>query len=393
MLRRAGIIYTDTLKGYKYAYLVLKEELLGFFKFSIEAAAGHARAGRLSTLHGEIETPCFMPVGTRATVKTLSPRDLTEVGAQVILANAYHLYFRPGVEAVAAAGGLHRFMSWEGPLLTDSGGFQVFSLARTAKINGDGVEFSSLYDGSRHFFTPELSTGVQERLGADIIMCFDECVPSGVERHYLKEAVERTAAWAERCKQVHTREDQLLMGIIQGGTDLKLRSESVEKTLAIGFGGYAIGGLSVGEERPATIETMSHTAALLPDERLRYFMGLGDPAGVLEAIACGIDMFDCVLPTRIARNGGAFTGEGRLNLKNAGFAASDEPLQPGCACYACKNFSRAYIRHLVTQKEILGLHLLSLHNVTFLLDLTRRARQAIIDGCFNDFKSATPIAY
>ena len=252
---RAGIIYTNKFNDFNDEALWFTGGALGFFKFNIEASEGRARAGRLSTPHGDMETPCFMPVGTRATVKTLSPRDLSEAGAQVILANAYHLYFRPGVEAVAAAGGLHRFMSWEGPLLTDSGGFQVFSLARTAKINGDGVEFSSLYDGSRHFFTPELSTGVQERLGADIIMCFDECVPSGVERHYLKEAVERTAAWAERCKQVHTREDQLLMGIIQGGTDLKLRSESVEKTLAIGFGGYAIGGLSVGEERPATIDS------------------------------------------------------------------------------------------------------------------------------------------
>lgn len=363
------------------------------FDFRIEASAAGARAAVLSTPHGDIETPCFMPVGTRATVKTLSPRDLSEAGARVILANAYHLYFRPGVDTVAAAGGLHRFMSWPGPLLTDSGGFQVFSLGSTAKINGDGVEFKSLYDGSSHFFTPELATRVQERLGGDIIMCFDECVPAGASRSYLKEAVGRTADWAARCRRAHTRDDQLLMGIIQGGTDLELRRESVERTLELDFGGYAIGGLSVGEERPATLETMSHTAGLLPAGRPRYFMGMGDPAGMMDAVAAGIDMFDCVLPTRVARNGGAFTSEGRLNLRNAGLAVQDQPLQPDCTCYACQNFSRAYIRHLVTQKEILGLHLLSLHNITFLLDLTRGAREAIIDGRFEEFRSAAPTAY
>lgn len=365
--------------------------MTGIFTFDIKAEEGRARAGLLSTPHGDIETPCFMPVGTRATVKTLSPRDLSEAGAQVILANAYHLYFRPGAGVVAATG-LHRFMSWPGPLLTDSGGFQVFSLGETARITGDGVEFQSLYDGSRHFFTPELAIEVQERLGADIIMCFDECAPGDAKPAYLKEAVDRTAAWAARCKQAHGRDDQLLMGIIQGGIDRELRRESVARTLALDFGGYAIGGLSVGEERRATMATMSYTAGLLPRDRPRYFMGLGDPAGMMDAVAAGIDMFDCVLPTRMARSGAALTSGGRLNLRNAGFAREEGPLEPGCGCYACRDFSRAYIRHLVTQREILGLHLLSLHNVTFLLDLTRQARQAIIDGCFEEFKSTVPEA-
>jgi len=360
------------------------------FEFKIEAESGGARAGVLSTPHGAVKTPCFMPVGTRATVKTLSPRDLEEAGAGIILANAYHLYFRPGAEIIASAGGLHRFMSWDGPILTDSGGFQVFSLGDTAKIHNDGVSFRSLYDGSEHFFTPESATRLQEQLGADIIMCFDECVPAGAGRDYLVESVKRTADWAARCREAQSREDQLLMGIVQGGVDLELRRESADRTLELDFGGYAIGGLSVGEERPRTLEAMRFTAELLPWGRPRYFMGLGDPDGVLDAIAAGIDMFDCVLPTRTARNGRAYTSEGQLNLRNAAFAEADGPLEPGCGCYACSTFSRAYLRHLITQKEILGLHLLSLHNVTFLLDLVRRARAAIIAGRFAEFLSTDP---
>lgn len=363
------------------------------FRFGVSATDGAARTGVLRTPHGNVETPCFMPVGTRATVKTLSSRDLEETGAQIVLSNAYHLYFRPGAELVERLGGLHAFMSWNGPILTDSGGFQVFSLGQTASITGDGVEFRSLYDGSSHFFTPELAIRIQEQLGADIIMCFDECAPAGADRTYLKEAVRRTADWAQRCRQAHRREDQLLMGIIQGGTDPVLRRESVERTLQIDFGGYAIGGLSVGEERSQTIETMELTAEMLPAGRPRYFMGLGDPRGVLEAIAAGVDMFDSVLPTRVARNGGAFTSEGRLNLRNAAFAEAGGPLEPGCRCYACRNYSRAYIRHLVTQKEILGLHLLTLHNVTFLLDLVRRAREAIQAGAFSEFVTGAPVSY
>ncbi|MDO8735760.1 MAG: tRNA guanosine(34) transglycosylase Tgt [Thermoleophilia bacterium] len=365
----------------------------GHFNFRIEASEGDARAGVLSTPHGDVETPCFMPVGTRATVKTLSPRDLLEADAGIILANAYHLYFRPGADVVAAMGGLHKFMGWDRPILTDSGGFQVFSLGGeggTAKVTADGVSFKSHYDGSSHFFTPESAIRLQEELGADIIMCFDECVPAGAERGYLEESVRRTADWAARCHAAHTREDQLLMGIVQGGIDLELRRESVSRTLELDFGGYAIGGLSVGEERPATLETMQFTAALLPRERPRYFMGLGDPAGIVDAIAAGIDMFDCVLPTREARNARAYTSAGRLNLRNAVHTRDDSPLDPECGCYCCRTFSRAYLRHLLTQKEILGLHLLSLHNVTFLLDLARRARKAILEGRFSEFRAVAP---
>lgn len=363
------------------------------FEFMIEAGDGEARAGLLKTPHGDIETPCFMPVGTKATVKTLSPADLKEAGAQIILANAYHLYYRPGGEIVKSQGGLHRFMSWDRPILTDSGGFQVFSLGATALVKDGGVEFRSVYDGSTHFFTPEMATRLQEDLGADIIMCFDECVPAGAEKAYLKESVERTAEWAARCRKAHTRKDQLLMGIVQGGVDLGLRRESAERTIDLDFGGYAIGGLSVGEERGRMLETMSYTASLLPRERPRYFMGLGDPGGVLDAIEAGIDMFDCVLPTRDARNGGALTSEGRLNMRNAAHADDGRPLEKGCGCYACRNFSRAYVRHLVTQKEILGLHLLSLHNVFFLLDLAGKARQAIKEGRFQEFKADAPRTY
>jgi len=363
------------------------------FNLKIEHTDGTARAAVLSTPHGDVQTPCFMPVGTQATVKALSPRDLVEAGAGIVLANAYHLYFRPGAEAIAALGGLHRFMSWERPILTDSGGFQVFSLGGTAKIMDDGVEFKSLYDGAKHFFTPELATEIQEKLGADIIMCFDECAPTGAGREYLEVSVGRTVRWAARCRKAHSRDDQLLMGIIQGGIDNSLRRESAMRTVELDFGGYAIGGLSVGEERGAMLETMSFTAELLPVEKPRYFMGLGDPAGIIDAIAAGIDMFDCVLPTRVARNAGAFTSEGRLNLRNAAFAGQDSPLEPGCRCYACTNFSRAYLRHLVTQKEILGLHLLSLHNLTFLLDLTRQARGAIAAGSFEEFRKSVPSGY
>ncbi len=363
------------------------------FSFSIEADDGGARAGLLETPHGPVRTPCFMPVGTQATVKTMTPRELEELGAQVILANAYHLYFRPGAEAVARHGGLHRFMSWERPILTDSGGFQVFSLGDTARISGDGVRFKSLYDGSEHLFTPELAIEVQEQLGADIIMCFDECAPAGADRDYLRRAVRRTAEWAARCRRAHSRRDQLLMGIVQGGIDHGLRRESVARTLELDFGGYAIGGLSVGEERGAMLETMAYTASLLPRDRPRYFMGLGDPAGILDAIAAGIDMFDCVLPTRDARNGGALTSAGRINMRNAAHAEDDGPLEPGCGCYACSNFSRAYIRHLVTQKEILGLHLLSLHNLAYLLDLAEQAREAVVEGRFREFRKQAPAAY
>ncbi len=363
---------------------------MSLFDFMIAAGAGDARAGVLVTPHGDIETPCFMPVGTRATVRTLSPRDLSGAGAQVVLANAYHLFFRPGADTVAGLGGLHAFMSWDGPLLTDSGGYQVFSLGASARVSSGGVEFKSVYDGSRHFFTPELSVSVQERLGADIIMCLDQCPGADASPGELRQAVGRTADWAARCRARHRRQDQLLMGIVQGGTNEKLRRESAQRTIETGFGGYAIGGLSVGEERSAMLEALALTAGLLPADRPRYFMGLGDPAGIMAAIAAGVDMFDCVLPTRLARHGTAFTSAGRLNMRGAALARQDGPIDAGCRCYACRSFSRAYIRHLVTLKEILGLHLLSLHNVTFLLDLTRKAREAIMQGRFSDFMKSAP---
>jgi queuine tRNA-ribosyltransferase len=356
--------------------------------FTLEANDGSARAGRLTTAHGVIETPVFMPVGTRATVKAVDPRELEQLGAEVILGNTYHLHFRPGAELIEALGGLHRFMGWDRALLTDSGGFQVFSLADTRRIDADGVTFRSVYDGSVARFTPELSMAVQASLGSDIAMAFDECPPAGVTRAELEAAVERTARWAERCVVAPGPDGQLRFGIVQGGIDRELRARSAGQLTGLPFDGYAIGGLSVGEEREEMFDVTASTAALLPPERPRYFMGIGDPEGVLRVIGSGVDMFDCVLPTRLGRTGSATTWEGRLNLRNARFARDDGPLQEGCPCPACVRFSRAYIRHLVTQDELLGLRLLTLHNLHFLLELCREARRAIIDRRFRAFSEA-----
>ena len=353
--------------------------------FTLDAQEGLARAGRLTTAHGVVETPVFMPVGTRATVKAVDPRELEQLGAQVILGNTYHLYFRPGAELVEELGGLHRFMGWERSLLTDSGGFQVFSLAETRKIDEDGVTFRSVYDGSPARFTPELAMAVQASLGSDIAMAFDECPPAGAPRADLERAVERTARWAERCVAAPRPGGQLRFGIVQGGTDRELRARSAGHLTGLPFEGYAIGGLSVGEERELMFDVTASTAALLPLERPRYFMGIGDPEGILRVIGAGVDMFDCVLPTRLGRTGSATTWEGRLNLRNARFARDDGPLQEGCPCAACTRFSRAYIRHLVTQDELLGLRLLTLHNLSFLLELCREARAAILAGSFGAF--------
>ena len=356
------------------------------FAFEVEARDGAARAGRLTTPHGVVETPCFMPVGTKATVKAVEPRELRELGAQIVLGNAYHLYFRPGTEIVAAHGGLHGFMQWDGPILTDSGGFQVFSLEGTRVMREDGVEFSSVYDGSRHVFTPALAMRVQEELGADVIMAFDQCAPGTLARPEIEAAVERTSRWAAACKEAHRRRDQLLIGIVQGGADEELRRRSAAGIIDVGFDAYAIGGLSVGErgeEMLATVELMNE---LLPGDRLRYFMGIGDPVGIVDVIARGVDVFDCVLPTRMARTGSAILrGGGRLNLRNARFAADLAPLEAGCDCYTCRTFTRSYLRHLVTQKEILGSQLLSLHNLRVLLRLTSDARAAIRAGRFTEF--------
>lgn len=370
------------------------------FAFTVEAQDGAARAGLLETPHGTVRTPCFMPVGTKGTVKAMTPAALRAVGAQMILANTYHLALRPGSWVVEQLGGLHRFMHWEGPILTDSGGYQVFSLRDTARIRDDGVEFRSIYDGSQHVFTPERAMREQAALGADVVMCFDQCPPGSAGAAEVAEAVERTAVWAERCKQAHqeragmgTDGPQMLLGIVQGGVLEHLRRESAERLLRIGFPGYAIGGLTVGEDREAMLDTTALTASLLPSDRLRYFMGIGDPEGLVEVIARGIDIFDCVLPTRTARMGTALTRHGRINLRNAEHALSDVPLEDGCPCTACRGFSRGAIRHLVMQKEILGVMLLTEHNLVFITELVRRAREAILAGRFSVFQCGGDTAW
>jgi len=355
------------------------------FAFAVEARDGAARVARLTTPHGAVETPAFMPVGTKATVKAVAPRELAELGVRIVLANTYHLYLRPGAELVAAHGGLHGFMRWDGPILTDSGGFQVFSLEGARVVRDDGVEFASVYDGSRHVFTPELAVRIQEQLGADIIMAFDQCAPGTLARAEIAAAVERTTRWAAACKTAQRRADQMLVGIVQGGVDEGLRRRSAAEIMGVGFDAYAIGGLSVGERGDEMLTTVELMDDVLPADRLRYFMGIGDPVGMLEVVRRGVDVFDCVLPTRLARTGTAFSGEGRLNLRNARFAADMRPLDEACDCYACRTFTRAYVRHLVLQREMLGAQLLSQHNLRVLIRLTEDARVAIRAGRFAEF--------
>jgi queuine tRNA-ribosyltransferase len=353
----------------------------------VQATDGAARTGVLRTAHGEVRTPVFMPVGTKGTVKTLHPDEVRDLGAQIVLGNTYHLHFRPGDELVRDLGGLHRFMSWDGPILTDSGGFQVFSLRDTiARVDDDGVTFRNVYDGAEARLTPELSQGIQANLGSDIAMCLDQVPPACVPRRQLEEAVRRTSAWAERQLAAPRAEGQLRFGITQGGVDAELRRRSTEEIAELGFDGNAIGGLAIGEDRDVMFETTDWATALLPADKPRYFMGIGDPQGILEVIEAGIDMFDCVLPTRTARTGSALTAAGRLNLRNARFARDEAPLEEGCDCGACTRFTRAYIRHLVNQNELLGLRLLSLHNLRFLVRLTDGAREAIERGAFAAYK-------
>jgi queuine tRNA-ribosyltransferase len=355
--------------------------------FTVTARDGAARAAVLHTAHGEVRTPAFLPVGTKATVKAVDPDELRALGAEIVLGNTYHLHFRPGEELIAELGGLHAFMGWDGPILTDSGGFQVFSLRDTLlEADDDGVTFRSVYDGRPERFTPELAVRVQELLGSDVAMCLDICPPAGVSAGELEEAVRRTTLWAELQRDLPRAPGQLRFAITQGGLDEDLRRRSSEELVALDFDGYAIGGLSVGEHREPMFEATTAAAAFLPEEKPRHFLGIGDPEGVLEVIARGVDMFDCVLPTRTARTGSALTREGRLNLRNARFARDERPLEDGCACPACSRFSRAYIRHLVNQQEILGLRLLSLHNLRFLLDLVAGARHAIERGEFLSWK-------
>ena len=328
-----------------------------------------------------------MPVGTKGTVKSLHPDEVRDLGAQILLGNAYHLHFRPGDELIRDLGGLHRFMGWDAPILTDSGGFQVFSLRDTiARVGDDGVRFRNVYDGTEAEFTPELAAHIQANLGSDIAMCLDQVPPTGVTRAAMEEAVRRTTLWAKRQRDAPRAEGQLRFGITQGGIDPELRRRSTEEIAALGFDGNAIGGLAIGEDRDAMFAVTDWATALLPADRPRYFMGIGDPVGILEVIEAGVDMFDCVLPTRTARTGSALTREGRLNLRNARFARDPAPLDDGCDCPACSRFSRAYIRHLINQNELLGLRLLSLHNLRFVLELTRGARDAIERGGFASYK-------
>ena len=351
-----------------------------------------ARAARLRTDHGTIETPVFMPVGTRGAVKGLRTSDLERLGPSIVLGNTYHLFLRPGLELIGRLGGLHRMMSWSGALLTDSGGFQVFSLKDLASVSEDGVVFASHIDGSRHAFTPESVVDAQRIIGSDIAMVLDVCPPGQSDRATHREAMERSMRWARRAREHHgvtaSRYDhrQFLFGIAQGGTEQDLRRESVEELTSIGFDGYAIGGLAVGEEQSAMYDTVAFTAGLMPKDRPRYLMGVGTPGDLLESIARGVDMFDCVMPTRNARNGTIFTRGGKLNIRNAKYGGESGPLDPGCSCEVCTTYERGYIRHLVTVNEITGLVLTTIHNVHFYLQLMRDARRAILEDRFGPFR-------
>lgn len=351
------------------------------FEFEVVKTDGRARAGILHTPHGSIPTPVFAPVGTAATVKAVPPRDLYDVGASLILSNTYHLHLRPGDELIHDMGGLHRFMAWDGPILTDSGGFQVFSLAQINKIDDDGVTFRSHLDGSQRRLTPEASMVIQENLGADIIMCFDEC-PNPTDYEAVERAVRRTNQWARRCREAHPDDAvQALFGIVQGGIFQDLREQSAAfLTQDLVFPGYAIGGLAVGETKSQMYATLGTTMPLLPTNKPRYLMGVGEPDDLAEAITRGVDLFDCVMPTRIARHGAALTGEGRVNMRNARFARDDNPIENDCGCYCCQNFTRAYVRHLVVAKELLAHYLLSVHNIRFLIQHVQAMRVAIIEG-------------
>ncbi|WP_295713645.1 tRNA guanosine(34) transglycosylase Tgt [uncultured Mitsuokella sp.] len=347
-----------------------------------------ARAGIIHTPHGSFPTPIFMPVGTQASVKGVSPDELKDLGAGIILSNTYHLFLRPGMDLIREAGGLHKFMHWDRAILTDSGGFQVFSLGDLRKITEEGVTFRSHIDGSKKFLSPEVSMEVQMALGSDIVMAFDECVPYPADFDYAKKSTERTIRWLERCKKAMTAPHQGLFGIVQGGMHKELREWSARETVAMDLPGYAVGGLSVGEPKELMYEMLDYSTSLLPENKPRYLMGVGTPDHLVEGVARGIDMFDCVYPTRVARNGMAMTWSGRLVMKNAQFTHDHHVLEEGCGCYACRNgYTRAYIRHLVRVGEIFGLRLLSLHNLYFLQEFMRRMRQAIIEDRFGSFRS------
>jgi len=357
------------------------------FSFELLKKQGAARAGVFTTPHGDIQTPVFAPVGTQATVKAVTPDQLQETGASLVLANTYHLYLRPGADLIAEHGGLHNFMKWSGPMLTDSGGFQVFSLSASRKVDDDGATFKSHIDGSMHRLTPELSIGIQEKLGADIIMAFDECAaPDNLE--YNQRSMARTHAWLERCVAAKTREDQALFGIVQGGIFPDLRRESARFVSSFDLPGVAIGGLSVGETKEQMHDILEVIDPLLPQDKPRYLMGVGSPEDLINGIMRGVDIFDCVLPTRLARHQAAFTRDGRINLLNSVNAHSFAPIDESCQCYTCRNFTRAYLRHLIIAKEILAATLISIHNIQFLVTLMNHARQSILDGAFDTFAAA-----
>ncbi len=369
------------------------------FELLIQDRQSKARSGRLTTNHGVIETPAFMPIGTQGSVKAVSPRELRELEAQIILGNTYHLFVRPGLEVIRHFGGLHKFMNWDGPILTDSGGYQIFSLAKLRKIKEEGVHFQNHLDGTPTFISPEIAMEIQALLGSDIAMVLDECAPYPCDYEYAARSAEMTGRWARRCKEASVQrstsnaersmpeERPLLFGIVQGATFAELRKQSAQALVGIGFDGYAIGGVSVGEPEEEMMRAVEASEPFLPNDKPRYAMGLGTPPQLLELIARGMDMFDCVLPTRLARNGTAFTAGGTINLKNAEFALDKNPIEEGCACPACREFSRGYIRHLVKAEEILGLRLITLHNLHFYLELMRRVRIAIAEGTFDKFRA------
>lgn len=347
-----------------------------------------ARAGKIILPHGEVETPVFMPVGTAATVKSMKPEDVERLGAEIILSNTYHLYLRPGSKIIRDAGGLHKFMNWNRPILTDSGGFQVFSLGEMRKITEQGVEFRSFIDGSKHTLTPEKSIEVQCDLGSDIMMAFDECTPYPADRDYVKNSLERTTRWLKRCiKAQQDTEKQALFGIMQGGMYRDLREESARQIVDLDLPGYAIGGLSVGEPKELMCEVLDYAVDFLPENKPRYLMGVGTPDYIFEGIQRGIDMFDCVLPTRIARNGTAMTSIGRVNIKNAKYERDFEPLDRECDCYTCRNYSKSYLRHLFKANEILSSILFSTHNLHFLVKMTKNIRKAILEDRFFEYKA------
>lgn len=360
------------------------------FSFTLIKECPHtgARAGILHTPHGDIETPIFMPVGTQATVKGLKVEDLKDLGAQIILSNTYHLYLRPGEDIVAQAGGLHKFMNWDRPILTDSGGFQVFSLSKLRKVSDEGVEFRSHLNGAKHFITPEKAIEIEEKLGADIIMAFDQCTEAGASYADACEAMRKTKIWLERCVKAKTRDDQILFPIVQGNLFKDLRKKCVEDCLPYAKCGIAIGGLSVGEEKSVMYDILDFLNPLLPKNQPRYLMGVGSPDCLVEGYGRGIDMMDCVLPTRIARNGTAFTKKGKLVVKNASYKADFSPLDESCDCYTCKHYTRAYIRHLINADEMLGAELLSIHNLHFLLKVAHDCREAILGDYFPEFRKS-----